>query len=142
MNAVLGRGRGWNVLVFLAFLVASFLLGPEVAAQTPTGRLLVTVVNTAGEPIEGARIFAAEASALSDLQGRATLVLPAGRITIRVELLGYSPWQEGLDVPAEGEAAIRVAMALLTRSRSNTSLQLIQTTTGNRISFATSTTRV
>ena len=85
MSAVRIRGRGLNVLAFLA---VSLLLVPEVAAQTPTGRLVVTVVNTAGEPIEGARISAAEASVLSDIEGRATVVLPAGRTTVHVELLG------------------------------------------------------
>jgi len=107
MSAVRISGRGLNVL---AFLVAGFLLGQEVAAQTPTGRLVVTVVNTAGEPIEGARVSAAESSVLSDVEGRATLVLPAVRTTVRVEFLGFSPWQEGVDVPARGEVTIRVVL--------------------------------
>ncbi len=74
MSAVRMCGRGLNILTFL---VIGFVGGQELAAQTPTGRLVVTVVNTAGEPMEGARISAAEASVLSDVEGLATLVLPS-----------------------------------------------------------------
>ena len=107
MGAVRKLGRILNVL---AFLVVSFLWGSEAAAQEPTGRLVATVVDTAGEPIEGARISAAEAVVLTDGEGRATLILPAVRTTVRVEFLGYSPWQEGVEVPAGGEVTIRVVL--------------------------------
>ncbi len=103
------RGLPWTLTV-LGLLLVGFFRPLDVAAQTPMGRLLARVTDMAGSPIEGARIFATGTESLTDGDGWASLLLPAGRTTVWVEVLGYAPWQEAVEIPASGEVTIRVVL--------------------------------
>ena len=96
-----------NVLAGLMFIV---LWAPGAKAQELPGRVLATVVTSAGDPIDGAKISVGDASVFSDTEGRGTLVVPAGRITVQVENFGYSPWEGEVDVPAGGDVSVTVVL--------------------------------
>ena len=107
----MGESRRFGVvLTYPVAFVFAFLWTSAAVAQERPGKILVTVSTVSEDPIEGARISAAEEVVFSDAEGRATLSLPAGRITVQVESFGFAPWQEEVEVPAGGEVTVTVVL--------------------------------
>ena len=99
-------------------LVVASLLGAGVvlasgtsadAAQAPTGTIRVEVVD-AGSPVAGANVLAGGAPATTDASGVATLVLPAGRISVVATRDGYGPATAGVDVVAGQQRDLRMVL--------------------------------
>ncbi len=101
------HGGALTVLVGLVVIVLS---ASDATAQERPGTMVATVVTATGDPIEEARISAADQVAFSDAEGRATLLLPPGRTTVYVESFGFAPWQEEVEVPGGGEVSVTVVL--------------------------------
>jgi len=75
--------------------VLAWIAGLPLSAQTPTGRIVGTVVDgDAGVPLAGARVTVAGTtlSATTRVDGRYALAnVPAGAVTLRVAMIGYGP---------------------------------------------------
>jgi outer membrane receptor for ferrienterochelin and colicins len=83
---------------------------PRLAAQDSEGRLVVTVESVEGIPVESALIRSGSASAVTDTNGRAALVLPSGRADVRVERIGFAPVHVVVEIPPGGEASVTVVL--------------------------------
>jgi iron complex outermembrane receptor protein len=99
-----------NLRSVLALLLLTFFLPPEVTAQVPEGRVVVTVEAEGRGPLEGARVSAGGVVALTDSAGRAVLTLPVGEHTLRVELFGFAMTQEEVAVGEGAEASVRIIL--------------------------------
>jgi TonB-linked SusC/RagA family outer membrane protein len=90
----------------LLIAAAAVLLGaahPLVAQST--GTVQGTVTDAAGaRPLAGAQVVAGGRSAVTDPSGRYTLAgVPAGAASVRAEMIGFTPAQRTVTVPAGGE---------------------------------------
>jgi outer membrane receptor for ferrienterochelin and colicins len=74
---------------FLAVLALAWV-GPLAAQSIPTGTVHVMVTEEMG-PVDEALIRVDSLSVLTDYEGRARLVLPAGRRTMTIGRIGYHP---------------------------------------------------
>ena len=93
---------------YLLFLSASFLLATPVRAQTPTGSMSGVVKSELGVGIEGAvvEIPGLGLGTLTDEHGRYTLrSVPVGRLSFRVERLGYVAVTREITI-VEGQIAV------------------------------------
>ena len=82
---------------------------PPVWAQGDSGRVVVDVRGD-GRALAGARVASGGAAASTNAQGRAVLVLPAGRRSLTVALVGFRPDTSSVLVPAGAEVAVRVEL--------------------------------
>ena len=96
--------------LFLAILALALSMPSGVPAQTPTGRVALTVVTEAGVPLEGARVTAGERSTRTGAAGQAELTIPSGPVTLHVERIGYAASDFQLSVPEGGEVEARVVL--------------------------------
>jgi iron complex outermembrane receptor protein len=99
-----------GVRLLLVLLAHGSSMPSGVAAQTPTGRVEVTVVSEDGVPLEGARITAGERGALTGAGGQAELTLPSGLITLHVVRIGYADNDLEVSVPAGGQVDVRILL--------------------------------
>ena len=99
-----------SVALPAAILVASLLSIATVAsAQEPTGTVVVQVVHE-DTPVEGAQVASSGTGALTDLDGRASLRLPAGEREVRIERIGFRT--ETLPVTVLAGALVEVTVTL------------------------------
>lgn len=105
--------------VRMGFLGALGLLavsgGVPVDAQTPPGRVVVTVATEGGRPVEGADVLGegsggATATAITDSTGRAVVALPPGPAVVSARRLGFAPARARVEVPAAGEVALTLEL--------------------------------
>ncbi|HIF05636.1 MAG TPA: TonB-dependent receptor [Gemmatimonadetes bacterium] len=107
------RTRSESTIVsklFLTVLILALSMPSGITAQTPTGRLAVTVVTEAGVPVEGARVSAGERGNLTGASGQAELTIPSGAATLHIERIGYAETDVAVSVPAGGEVEVRVVL--------------------------------
>lgn len=82
------RLRSGMITLGLAFA----LLGPSIAMAGTTGKISGRIVDKAKQPLAGANIVlvGAQLGAASDVDGRfAILNVPAGTVTVKIQLIGY-----------------------------------------------------
>src|SRR5688572_248990 len=82
-----------------------------VARQADSGTVIITVEEPMG-PVGGALIRSEGRSARTDAEGRARLVLPAGRRALAVSRIGYLPRRIDILVIADSTISIAVEMTM------------------------------
>ena len=97
-------------LLCLLVLQAVFLVS-VLAAQADSGVVVVTVEEPMG-PVGGALIRSEGRSATTDAEGRALLVLPAGRRTLSLARIGYVPKRVPVLVIADSTIAVTIELAM------------------------------
>ncbi len=93
------------------FLLSLLLL--SATAMLADGGVRGLVLDAAGNPLPGARVTATESGArvAADADGSYTLTgLPAGKITLEVEYLGFDPVTQEVDVPEGGIATADIRL--------------------------------
>ena len=96
----------------LALALAIAFLAEPALAQSPPRTVSGTVVDADSRaPVPNARLSVNQSLATSDVSGRFTLPVPAGRITVLVAADGYFPLAANLDVPETGLSGSELALA-------------------------------
>ncbi len=90
----------------------AFLLLGLAAASARGATLTGTVLDPQGKPVEYANVAvpALKRGAVTDEQGRFTLELPAGRLTLEVSQIGYELKRVSVEVAEPAPAAVRVTL--------------------------------
>ena len=96
-----------NLSVFLCFLA----LACPLAAQQDSGTVIITVAEPMG-PVAGALIRAEGRSATTDAEGRALLVLPAGRRTLSLARIGYVAKRVDIVVIRDTTISVLIELAM------------------------------
>ena len=96
-----------NRLGVIPLLLVFFLILPLEAQQADSGTVDATVQEPMG-PVAGALIRSEDKSATTDANGRARLVLPAGRRTLVVARVGYVPKRVDLVVIADSTILLTI----------------------------------
>lgn len=96
----------------LALALAIAFLAEPALAQSPPRTVSGTVVDADSRaPIANARLSVNQSLAISDIGGRFSLPVPAGRVTVLVEAAGYFPLAADLEVPEAGLSGSELALA-------------------------------
>ena len=96
----------------LALALAIAFLAEPALAQSPPRTVSGTVVDADSRaPIANARLSVNQSLAISDIGGRFSLPVPAGRVTVLVEAAGYFPLAADLEVPEAGLPGSELALA-------------------------------
>src|SRR5215203_1444223 len=99
-------------LIFARVLLAAVLFAFPLAAQeVRTGIVQVTVEESMGM-VSGLTIRSAGRSAVTDAQGHARLVLPAGRQVLSATGIGYKPNRVGVTVIPDSVVMIKVPVEM------------------------------
>jgi iron complex outermembrane receptor protein len=98
--------------VFACLLIVLPVLGPRANAQEPrTGIVQVTIEESMGM-VSGLTVRSNGRSAVTDAQGNARLVLPAGRQLLSVTGIGYKPAQAAVVIVADSVVTVRVTVEM------------------------------
>ncbi len=92
-------------------LLLLFVLSPLKAQRPDSGTVTVTVQESMG-PVAGALVRSDGRSASTEANGRARLVLPAGRRTLVVARIGYLPKRVTITVIADSTIAVSIDVAM------------------------------
>ena len=95
-------------LAAIALLVA---IARPVAAQQDSGTVVIAVEEPMG-PVAGAMVRSEGRSATTDTEGRALLVLPAGRRTLSLARIGYRPKRVEVLVIADSMVSVTIELAM------------------------------
>lgn len=99
-----------RVVVAAAFLITS-IAAPVNAQRADSGTVIVSVNEPMG-PVQSALIRSGDRSATTDADGRARMVLPAGRRTLTVARIGYVPKRVNVTVIADSTIQLSVDVAM------------------------------
>ena len=100
-----------NRLCVILPLLAGFILAPLDAQQPDSGTVNLVVQEPMG-PVEGALIRSENKSATTDANGRARLVLPAGRRSLLVARIGYLPKRVIVTVIRDSTISLTIDVAM------------------------------
>lgn len=96
--------------LLLTTLVVSLASPMPSPAQTLEGTVRVRVEGEGGAPLEGARVSAGRAAAITDAVGVARLALAPGRHVLRVTRIGFAPSEVDVEVRTAVEVVVTVRM--------------------------------
>ena len=98
-------------LPIIGLFLVLFGIVPLEAQQPDSGTVHLTVQEPMG-PVEGALIRSDDRSVSTDANGRALLMLPAGRRTILVARIGYVPKRATVTVVADSTISLTIDVAM------------------------------